>query len=131
MAFLLACSDICSEKIFISARNNNLYANSDVATNGTDNDTADGFNLEYIRKLITEIRTLKYEPKPVRRIYIPKSNGKMRPLGIPSFRDKLVQEVIRQILQVIYEPVFSRNSHGFRPRRSCHTALSQIAECSP
>lgn len=115
------------EDFYLSAYNN-LYANSGAATNGTDNDTADSFNLEYIRKLITEIRSLKYEPKPVRRIYIPKSNGKMRPLGIPSFRDKLVQEVIRQILQAIYEPVFSKNSHGFRPKRSCHTALSQIAK---
>jgi len=106
----------------------NLYANQGAGTKGIDNDTADGFGKEYISKLIDEIKSLSYEPKPVRRTYIPKKNGKMRPLGIPSFRDKLVQDVIRQFLEMIYEPVFSETSHGFRPNRSCHTALKQITK---
>lgn len=65
---------------------------------------ADGFSLDYIHKIITELKELKYEPRPVRRTYIEKRNGKMRPLGIPSFKDKLIQEIIRSILEAIYEP---------------------------
>lgn len=115
------------EDIYMNAYKN-LYANNGAATKGIDDDTADGFSLEYIQKIISDIKDQTYKPKPVRRMYIPKKNGKMRPLGIPSFRDKLVQEAIRQILEAIYEPVFSDTSHGFRPARSCHTALSQIAK---
>ena len=115
------------EDIYMNAYRN-LYANNGAATKGIDNDTVDGFSLEYIRKIINDLKNQTYEPKPVRRTYIPKRNGKIRPLGIPSFRDKLVQEVIREILEPIYEPVFSDNSHGFRPNRSCHTAFSQISK---
>lgn len=104
-----------------------LYSNKGAGTRGIDNDTADGFGLEYVHQLIDELKNLTYEPKPVRRTYIPKRNGKTRPLGIPSFRDKLVQEAIRQILEAIYEPVFSAHSHGFRPNRSCHTALRELS----
>ena len=113
------------EDIYYTAYKN-LYANQGAGTKGIDNDTADGFGNEYMSKIIEELKTLKYEPKPVRRIYIPKQNGSKRPLGIPSFRDKLVQDAIRQFLEAIYEPVFSDTSHGFRPNRSCHTALKQI-----
>ena len=104
-----------------------LYSNKGAGTKGIDNDTADGFGLEYVHQLIDELKNLTYEPKPVRRTYIPKRNGKTRPLGIPSFRDKLVQEAIRQILEAIYEPVFNAHSHGFRPNRSCHTALRELS----
>ena len=95
-------------------------------TRGTDETTIDGFGIARIKRLISQIRLEQYNPKPVRRVYIPKKNGKLRPLGIPSFDDKLIQEIIRQILEAIYEPQFSYNSHGFRPHRSCHTALQQI-----
>lgn len=103
-----------------------LYANSGAMTPGSDNDTADGFSAEYVHELIEELRSGKYKPKPVRREYIKKQNGKMRPLGIPSFRDKLLQETVRMFLEAIYEPLFYDQSHGFRPERSCHTALDQI-----
>lgn len=105
-----------------------LYANKGAATKGVDDDTADGFGKKYVDTLIAEIENVTYQPKPVRREYIKKSNGKMRPLGIPSFRDKLLQEVIRRFLEAIYEPKFNDRSHGFRPNRSCHTALKQ-ARC--
>jgi group II intron reverse transcriptase/maturase len=105
-----------------------LYANKGAATKGIDNDTADGFGKKYVDTLIAELVNGTYRPKPVRREYIQKANGKLRPLGIPSFCDKLLQEVIRRFLEAIYEPQFNDCSHGFRPNRSCHTALKQ-ARC--
>lgn len=113
------------EDIYLMAYQN-LYANKGSTTKGTDNDTADGFGMDYVKELIEELRNGAYCPKPVRRKYIQKNNGKLRPLGIPSFRDKLLQEAVRMILEVIYEPLFCDQSHGFRPERSCHTALAQI-----
>ena len=104
-----------------------LYANRGATTKGIDDDTADGFSAHYIKELIHDLENGIYRANPVRREYIPKKNGKMRPLGIPSFRDKLLQEAVRMILEAIYEPVFDDHSHGFRPNRSCHTALRQIS----
>jgi group II intron reverse transcriptase/maturase len=96
-------------------------------TPGTDGKTLDGYSLGDIQKLIGLLRIEQYWPTPVRRVYIPKkAKGKYRPLGVPSPRDKIVQECIRLILEAIYEPNFHDNSHGFRPRRSCHTALESI-----
>lgn len=106
----------------------NLYANKGAATKGTDNDTADSFSQEYIDTIIMELSSGTYEPKPVRRTYRKKKNGKLRPLGIPSFKDKIVQDIIRMYLEAIYEPIFSDRSHGFRPGKSCHTALTQITK---
>ena len=79
-----------------------------------------------INALIEKMRDFSYQPNPARRTYIPKSNGKMRPPGIPSFDDQLIQEVVRLILESIYEPAFSDYSHGFRINRSCHTALKYV-----
>ena len=104
----------------------NLYSNSGAATKGVNNDTADGFSEAKIAKIIKSLTDETYQPSPVRRTHIEKQNGKMRPLGIPTFTDKLVQEVLRMVLEAVYEPVFSDNSHGFRPNRSCHTALSSL-----
>ncbi|MDL2259232.1 group II intron reverse transcriptase/maturase [Eubacteriales bacterium OttesenSCG-928-K08] len=104
----------------------NLYANSGAATKGIDNDTADGFSEEKINRIIKKLADESYMPKPARRTYIEKSKGKKRPLGIPTFTDKLVQEVLRMILESVYEPVFLDCSHGFRPNKSCHTALKDL-----
>lgn len=95
-------------------------------TAGNDGNTIDGMSMKRIDSLIQRIKDFSYQPKPARRTYIPKANGKMRPLGIPAFDDKLVQEVVRMILESIYEPTFQNSSHGFRPKRSCHTALQYI-----
>ncbi|HBF6234747.1 RNA-directed DNA polymerase [Clostridioides difficile] len=103
-----------------------LYSNKGAGTKGVTDDTADGFSEIYIENIIEALINEMYQPKPVRRTYIKKSNGKMRPLGLPVFTDKLIQEAIRMILEAIYEPIFSDYSHGFRPARSCHTALAQI-----
>lgn len=103
-----------------------LYPNAGNLTKGTTEETIDGFSLQKINEIIEQLKTETFRFSPVRRVYIPKFNGKKRPLGVPNFRDKLVQEVMRMIVDNIYEPVFSNNSHGFREGRSCHTALSQI-----
>ena len=95
-------------------------------TAGTDGKTVDEMSIQRIERLIVGLRDETYKPNPTRRTYIPKKNGKMRPLGIPSFEDKLVQEVVRMILEAIYEGYFESTSHGFRPRKSCQTALTHI-----
>ena len=100
-----------------------LYSNNGAATEGIDRDTADGFSEAKVEKLIASLADESYCPKPSRRIYLKKPNGKRRPLGIPSFSDKLVQEVLRMVLEAVYEPIFLETSHGFRPGKSCHTAL--------
>jgi len=105
-----------------------IAPNKGSMTPGVDGASFDGVSLEKIDNIIVKVLTGQYEPKPVRRVYIPKPNGKLRPLGVPTVADRLVQEVVRSILETIYEPVFSTCSHGFRPGRSCHTALKQITD---
>jgi Retron-type reverse transcriptase len=99
-------------------------------TKGVDGTTLDGTSLETFRDLIAEIRDESYTPKPSRRVYIPKANGKLRPLGVPSVKDKIVQEIVRTILECIYDspkgPTFLEVSHGFRSNRSTHTALKDV-----
>ncbi len=104
----------------------NIYAKEGNMTEGTDGKTIDGMSTVRIEKLIEQIKNESYKPNPARRTYIPKKNGKLRPLGIPSIDDKLVQEVVRRILEAIFEVNFSPKSHGFRPNKSCQTALNQI-----
>jgi group II intron reverse transcriptase/maturase len=104
----------------------NIYSNKGAMTKGVDGTTMDGFSDERAINIIRLLKEGRYRFNPSRRVYIPKANGKMRPLGIPTANDKLVQEVIRIILEQIYEPVFKDSSHGFRPHRSCHTALRCI-----
>lgn len=103
-----------------------LYPNSGAMTKGATDETVDGMSIKKIEKLIDDIRHERYKWTATRRVYIPKKNGKQRPLGIPTWSDKLLQEVIRMILEAYYEPQFSDSSHGFRPQRGCHTALSEI-----
>ena len=95
-------------------------------TAGTDGKTIDAMSMERIDRLIVTLRDESYQPKPSRRTYIPKKSGRLRPLGIPSIDDKLVQEVVRMLLESIYDGSFEDTSHGFRPNRSCHTALRMI-----
>src|SRR4051794_12400345 len=100
--------------------------NKGALTPGIDGETFDGATLEKLARLARRVADGTYRPRPVRRVYIPKARGRLRPLGIPTVEDRLVQEVVRTLLEAIYEPVFSQHSHGFRPGRSCHTALEEI-----
>ena len=130
-----ACDEgYCYERLYRNLYNEefsllayqNIYAREGNMTAGADGKTIDGMGMDRIQRLIGKMKNHSYQPNPARRTYIEKKNGKKRPLGIPSFDDKLVQEVVRLILESIYEPTFSNYSHGFRPNRSCHTALQQI-----
>ena len=103
-----------------------LYANQGAMTRGATDETVDGMSREKIVALIDALRHERYRWTPVRRIYIPKRNGKLRPLGMPTWSDKLLQEVLRMLLEAYFEPQFSPHAHGFRPGRGCHTALREI-----
>ena len=104
-----------------------IYSNEGAMTPGPTQETADDMSMEKIGAIIDAMRHERYRFSPVRRIYIPKKNGKLRPLGLPPWSDKLVGEVVRLLLEAYYEPQFSDRSHGFRPGRGCHTALREIA----
>lgn len=124
------------ERLYRLLFNENLYAlayqmmskKTGNMTKGTDGKTISGMSIKRIQSIIDKLRDESYHPHPAKRIYIPKKNGKQRPLGIPSFEDKLVQKVIQMILESIYEGSFEKCSHGFRPHRSCHTAMASIME---
>jgi group II intron reverse transcriptase/maturase len=104
-----------------------IYANHGAMTPGACGETADGMSMAKIGRITDALRHERFRFRPSRRVYIPKKNGKKRLLGLPSWTDKLVGEVIRLLLEAYYEPQFSGRSHGFRPRRGCHTALSEIS----
>ena len=117
-----------SQDLFLAAYGK-IYRNAGALTPGTTDDTIDGMSLQRIQNVITQLRYERYEPQPIRRVYINKANGKgKRPLGIPTFTDKLIQECVRMLLEAYYEPRFRNSSHGFRAKRGCHTALRQIKE---
>jgi group II intron reverse transcriptase/maturase len=115
-----------SEDLFFAAYGK-IYKNEGALTPGSDeDDTADGMTIDIIRTIIEQLRSERFRFKPARRSYAEKKNGGQRPLGMPNFSEKLVQEVIRMILDAYYEPRFSDSSHGFRPGRGCHTALTDL-----
>jgi len=122
------------ERVYRLLFNRNLYLqaygkiarNAGAMTHGVTNETPDGMSLEKIDAIIEAVRYERYEWLPARRVSIPKKNGKKRPLGMPVWSDKLLQEVIRMLLNAYYEPQFSDRSHGFRPKRGCHSALREI-----
>ena len=104
-----------------------LYANDGSTTPGSDpNDTIQGMSLKRIETIIRQLENGSYKWKPANRKYVPKADGQKRPISIPSWNDKMVQEVMRMVLEVYYEPRFKDSSHGFRPNRGCLTALKSI-----
>jgi group II intron reverse transcriptase/maturase len=105
-----------------------IYANHGAMTPGADGETADGMSAARTGRIIDALRHERYRFQPAKRVYIPKKNGKQRPLGLPSWPDKLVGEVIRLLLEAYYEPQFSGRSHGFRPGLGCHTALREVED---
>jgi group II intron reverse transcriptase/maturase len=105
-----------------------IYSNQGAMTPGVTQETADGMSMAKIDRIIDAMRHERYRFSPVRRIYIPKRDGTRRPLGLPTWSDKLVGEVIRLLLEAYYEPQFSDHSHGYRPNRGCDTALRDVVE---
>jgi group II intron reverse transcriptase/maturase len=103
-----------------------LYKNDGAMTPGTTGETVDGMSLEKIDRVIEAIRCERWKWPPVRRVYIDKPKGGKRPLGMPDWSYKVVQDIVRSILEAYYEPQFSDRSHGFRPHRGCQTALTEI-----
>jgi retron-type reverse transcriptase len=104
-----------------------IYANKGAMTPGATGETPDGMSMAKIEGIIGLMRAERYRFAPARRVLIPKKSGGQRPLGMPTWSDKLVGEVVRSLLEAYYEPAFSDHSHGFRPGRGCHTALREIA----
>jgi group II intron reverse transcriptase/maturase len=104
-----------------------IYSNQGAMTPGVTGETVDGMSVGRIDRIIDAVRHERHRFSPARRVYIPKRNGRLRPLGLPTWSDKLLGEVVRLLLQAYYEPQFSNRSHGFRPRRGCHTALTEVA----
>nr|WP_251076533.1 reverse transcriptase/maturase family protein [Streptomyces benahoarensis] len=103
-----------------------IYSNKGAMTSGVTQETVDGMSLGKIGRIIDAMRHERYRFIPVKRVNIPKKNGKTRPLGLPTWSDKLVGEVMRLLLEAYFEPQFSDRSHGFRPKRGCHTALTEV-----
>lgn len=116
-----------NEKLYLAAYAK-LYRNDGALTKGTSEETIDGMNLNRIQETIEEMKHERFKFPPARRGWMDKKNGQKRPLAMPGFREKMVQEVVRGLLEAYYEPQFSDNSHGFRPNRGCHTALAQIKD---
>lgn len=116
-----------SEEMYLVAYNK-LYRNDGALTPGTEDDTVDGMSIERIQRIIEQLRYERFRFRPSQRTRIPKKSGGLRPISRPNFTEKHVQEVMRMILEAYYEPRFSDRSHGFRPDRGCHTALTEVKQ---
>lgn len=120
--------ELISSKECLKAAYNDLKSKPGMMVKGIDEITLDGINEEWFRKTSEELIKEQYKFNPVRRVHIPKANGKMRPLGISSPRDRIIQQAMKLVMESILEPHFSEMSHGFRPHKGCHTALKNIRE---
>ena len=120
---------ICNEDILFGAYYE-IKSKPGNMTPGSDGKTLDGISQKLINEISIKLINETFQFKPSKRIWIPKANGKMRPLGIPSPRDKIVQQAMALLLNLIYEPEFKQTNHGYRPNRGCHTALAQISKWS-
>jgi len=120
-----------SSEIWLIQAWEEIRRNTGSHTLGIDNETAKDIDLTRISQLSGKLHTGKYRPKSVRRVYIPKSNGKLRPLGIPTIEDRIVQQAVRMALEPIFETDFLPCSHGFRQGYSTHTALRDVARMYP
>lgn len=120
--------EILSDVNILYLAYNSIKSNSGNMVRGSDKEILDGIDLEWFRKTKQLLIWEAWNPKPSRRVYIPKANGKMRPLGISSPRDKIIQQAMKMVLECVLEPHFSQYSHGFRPGRGCHTALKEIRQ---
>lgn len=105
---------------------NSIKSSPGYMTPGVDGETIDGFKTEIYEKIIHDMKTRKFQFSPVKRVNIPKPDGRIRPLGISTLRDKLVQYIFARILEENFEQKFLDASHGYRPNRSCHTAILSV-----
>src|SRR5712692_4979073 len=125
----LPCDELCRQLFnpdLYQLAYGRVYSNDGAMTPGACGETADGMSLAKIGRIIDALRFERYRFQSVKRVHIPKKSGKLRPLGLPSWSDKVMQEVVRQLLDAYFEPIFSDQSQGFRPGRGCHTALSEM-----
>ena len=120
-----------TSEIWLAQAWEEIRKNKGRQTSGVDRLTAGDMDLPRIHRLAERLRNGAYRPTSVRRTYIPKSNGKLRPLGIPSIEDRTVQQGLRMVLEPIFEADFLPSSHGFRPGHSPHTALRDVARMYP
>lgn len=116
-----------ADQMTLTLAYNNIKSNPGNMTEGTDSETLDGVSNSFLEDLSKQLSDGSFQFKPAIRVHIPKANGSTRPLAIASPRDKIVQEAMRLVLESIFEPKFSDLSHGFRPGKSCHSALKRIS----
>ena len=119
-------NELCQEAWLTEAWKR-IRQNKGSGTAGVDGQTKDDVDETLIKRLAEKLRKEEYQPSPVRRVYIPKANGKRRPLGIPTIQDRIVESALKMLLEPIYEQEFRNSSHGFRPRKSCITGLRDVA----
>ena len=130
MTFIECSYEQLYDKTLLIESYNIIKSNPGNMTKGIDNNTLDGISYSWFDSTIAALKNRSFKFKPNKRIYIPKNDGKYRPLGIPSPRDKILQQAYKMILESVYENVFLNTSHGFRPNRSTHTAIYEVRKWS-